>query len=171
MQRSSLEFNWNSTLSLEFNIVIQLHPGRCWCQPLVIIIYIIIITIIIIIIIAAVNGGRTPALTHDAVVTLYDAVLSNPTIEPVVRGMLYSSLSAYYANQKSRYADAAALAIKATEAAPDQAAFNISFAKLLIVLRQFGAAREQLQIARTKTLDNELLETIKDTELMLEGAQ
>jgi len=120
---------------------------------------------------AAVNGERTPALSHDAVVTLYDAVLSNPTLEPVVRGMLYSSMSAYYANQQHRYADAAALAIKAIEAAPDQAAFNISFAKLLIVLRQFGAAREQLQIAKSKTLDPELLERIENAEMSFEGAR
>lgn len=117
---------------------------------------------------AAVNGEREPALSHNAVVTLYDAALSNPTIQPIVRGMLYSSLSGYYANQRHNYAMATSLAIKATEAAPDQAAFNIDYAKLLVVLHQFKAAREQLQIARTKTQDTELLERISVAEMTLE---
>jgi hypothetical protein len=81
---------------------------------------------------------------------------------------LYSSLSSYYANQRHAYANAAALAIKATEAAPDEAAFNINFAALLVALRQFGAAREQLQIARSKTQDSELLARISTIETTLE---
>jgi len=99
---------------------------------------------------AATDGQGKPAVRNKDVLALFDAALDNPTLEPGVKGMLFSTLSAYYANQRHAYPDAVVLASKAIEAAPKEAIFNTSFADLLIGLHQYGAAREQLRIAKAK---------------------
>jgi protein O-mannosyl-transferase len=99
---------------------------------------------------AATDGLGKPDVLHEDVLALFDAALENPYLEPGVKGMLFSSLSAYYANQRHAYPDAIALAFKAIEVAPNEAIFNASLADLLYGFRQFDGARVQIEIAKEK---------------------
>lgn len=99
---------------------------------------------------AGAQGKEPPILPHKDVSELFDAVLRNPTLNPITHGMVLSILSSYYANQRHSMPDATLLARKAIEVAPNEATFNVSFSNLLLALHKYDAAREQLNIARSK---------------------
>lgn len=120
---------------------------------------------------ASVDGKGQPVLAHQHIVALFEAAIANPNLQPAVRGVFLSNLSAYYANQRRDYPTAAALAIKAIEAAPRQPALYVSFANLLVALHQYPAAREQLQIARSMRPGTVVAKEIDETERALEIAE
>lgn len=99
---------------------------------------------------AGAQGETQPILPNNEISALFDAVLDNPTLNPVTRGMVFSIMSSYYANQRHDYHDATLVALKAIEVAPDEATFNINFSNLLVAMHQFDAAREQLRLAKSK---------------------
>ena len=114
--------------------------------------------------------NRYTHLSDKEVMTLFDAALENPDLaKGAWRALIFSLMSAYYVNVVHSPGDAVALALKAVELAPKEALFNMSLAQLLVSLRQYGAAREQLGLARANdrlgVFNREIEETEKELRL------
>lgn len=109
-----------------------------------------------------------PILPKRDIQQLFDGALSNKNLNPNARGMLFSMLSAYYANWEHAYQDAFLLANKAIEVAPNEAMFNANMANLLVSVSQYEIAQKQLEIARSKDISGKRAKEIASVERIIQ---
>lgn len=86
---------------------------------------------------------RKLCLSNDAVFSLLDAGLSNPSLDSTLRGTFFTVGMDYAAGALRDYPLALQLAQKAAAAAPSEAVFGVNLAYLYLQLGQWEAARRE----------------------------